>query len=382
MSNKILAIIPAAGVGERFLSNKPKQYAQIDNTNVIQKTVGTFINSSLVSKIIIPVNKDDKYIKEQEFFNHPKINIIEGGSTRAKSVLNALESIQLENYDYVLTHDVARPNIKESDIKLIIDSILNQDADCMFFYTPIKESIKQIIKGEEITANRKDFYIVQTPQISKSDKLYDALKEAIENSIDVPDESFVMESKGNKVLKILGNSTNIKITFPEDIELVNKFNTRTGTGFDLHTYRTGKGIILGGYLIDCNYSINAHSDGDVLLHSIADAILGAAALGDIGKFFSDKDEKNKDLDSKKIIEFCLNEISKLELEIYNIDATIICEEPKLNPIREEILESLSNILKIDKSKIGLKATTSEKIGIIGKNKAIAVQTAVNLKYKK
>ena len=84
-------------------------------------------------------NKDDKYIKEQEFFNHPKINIIEGGSTRAKSVLNALDSIQLENYDYVLTHDVARPNIKESDIKLIIDSILNQDADCMFFYTPIKK---------------------------------------------------------------------------------------------------------------------------------------------------------------------------------------------------------------------------------------------------
>ena len=117
------------------------------------------------------------------------------------------------------------------------------------------------------------------------------------------------------------------------------------------------------------------------MHSIADAILGAAALGDIGLFFPDNDQKNKDLDSKQIIELCLNEISKLDLEIYNIDATVICEEPKINPIREEIITSLASILQIDQAKIGLKATTSEKIGIIGKNKAIAVQTAVNLKYK-
>ena len=118
------------------------------------------------------------------------------------------------------------------------------------------------------------------------------------------------------------------------------------------------------------------------MHSIADAILGAAALGDIGLFFPDHDQKNKDLDSKQIIELCMNEISKLDLEIYNIDATIICEEPKINPIRKEILTSLASIFQIDQAKIGLKATTSEKIGIIGKNKAIAVQTAVNLKYKK
>ena len=171
------------------------------------------------------------------------------------------------------------------------------------------------------------------------------------------------------------------ISVRTNLELVNKFNTRTGTGFDLHTYQPGTGFILGGHFIDCDYSINAHSDGDVLLHSIADAILGAAALGDIGLFFPDNDQKNKDLDSKQIIELCMNEISKLDLEIYNIDATIICEEPKINPIRKEILTSLASIFQIDQAKIGLKATTSEKIGIIGKNKAIAVQTAVNLKYK-
>ena len=382
IKNNILAIIPAAGIGARFLSNMPKQYSSINETNIIQKTVSTFIHSYAISKIIIPVNKNDQYIKEQEFYKDPKIKIIQGGDTRAKSVLNALSCIDIKDYDHVLTHDVARPNIKGDDVNLIVETILSKKADCLYFYTPINESIKQISENKDITVDRDDFFIVQTPQICKIDKLYDALISAIDDSIDVPDESYAMERMGYKVLKILGNSSNIKVTFPEDLELVNKFNTRTGTGFDLHTYQTGTGFILGGHFIDCDYSINAHSDGDVLLHSIADAILGAAALGDIGLFFPDNDQKNKDLDSKQIIELCLNEISKLDLEIYNIDATVICEEPKIKPIREEILTSLASIFQIDQAKIGLKATTSEKIGIIGKNKAIAVQTAVNLKYKK
>ena len=138
---------------------------------------------------------------------------------------------------------------------------------------------------------------------------------------------------------------------------------------------------MGGCNIDCNYKIIAHSDGDVLLHSIADSILGASGIGDIGKYFSDQDEKNKNLDSTKIIRFCLDKLNELNLEIYNVDTVIICEEPKINPHRDNILKSLSLILEIPIDKIGLKATTSEKIGIIGKNKAIAVQSYVNLREK-
>ena len=133
--------------------------------------------------------------------------------------------------------------------------------------------------------------------------------------------------------------------------------------------------------INCDYKIIAHSDGDVLLHSIADSILGASGLGDIGKFFPDQDDINLNLDSSEIINFCLKELKNLNLEIYNVDATIICEEPKINPHRDNILKSLSSILKIPINKIGLKATTSEKIGIIGNNEAIAVQSLINLKDK-
>ena len=188
-----------------------------------------------------------------------------------------------------------------------------------------------------------------------------------------------MEHENYLVSKIEGKASNIKITHSRDLDLVKKFNARVGTGFDLHTYRAGQGFTIGGYFLECDYEIEAHSDGDVLLHSIADSILGAAALGDIGIFFSDKDPSNKGLDSKKIIDFCLEKINKMNLEIHNIDATIICESPKISPHREKIIESLSKIIKISKSNIGLKATTSEKIGIIGEHKAIAVQSLVNLK---
>jgi len=277
---------------------------------------------------------------------------------------------------------VARPNISEEDIRTLIEEIQNKGADCSFFYTPISESIKKISSKEDITLNKEDYYLVQTPQICNTEKLYTALKTCVKDGINIPDESFVMEKMNYVLTRIKGSSANIKVTYPADIDLLKKFNTRVGTGFDLHTYLPGNGFLLGGYFIECDHSINAHSDGDVLLHSIADAILGASALGDIGIFFADTDAANKNLDSKTIIDFCLEEISKLDLEIFNIDVTIICETPKISPSRQAILSSLSKILKIDQSNIGLKATTSEKIGIIGKNKARAVQTALNLITKK
>ena len=377
MSNKLIAIIPAAGIGQRFGKNRPKQYEYLDGRTVIEASVQPFLDCNSVAKIIIPVSESDPYISEQSFFNHPKIILIEGGKTRAESVRNALSLCEVKKFDYVITHDAARPNINEVDIINIYNEIIRSNSDCSIFYIPIVDSIKNI--QENLTKNKADYYLVQTPQISKIDKLKSALHSLISMGTDIPDESFAMESNDLMISRIQGRSSNIKITYKEDLELLKKFITRTGTGFDLHTYKPGKGILIGGYLLECEHEIEAHSDGDVLLHSIADSILGASALGDIGMFFSDKDESNKGLDSKNIIKFCLDKIKDLNLEIYNIDATIICESPKILPHRDAIIESLSRILNLPKSKIGLKATTAEKIGIIGHHKAIAVQSLVNLK---
>jgi len=372
--NSILAIIAAAGIGQRFDDDLPKQYFKINGNSIIENAVKPFIDSKYISKIVIAISDEDEFIKDQSFYNCEKIKYVSGGSTRQESIFNALNSVK-DNFEYVVTHDAARPNVCESDISRLYDDIAKSKSSCSYLYTPVYDSIRE----DDRTLDKSKFNLVQTPQICNFKDLKKSIQNCLDNNVDCPDESFAIEYSNLKLSKIKGVRSNIKVTEKADIEILNNFLTRSGVGFDLHKYEPGDGIILGGYKISCDYKTVAHSDGDVLLHSIADSILGAAGLGDIGMFFSDQDNKNKNLDSNIIIEYCLSELDKMSLEIYNIDTTIVCESPKINPHRGKILENLSDILKIPLSKIGLKATTSEKIGIIGNNEAISVQSIVNLK---
>ena len=372
--NSILAIIAAAGIGQRFDDDLPKQYFKINGNSIIENAVKPFIDSKYISKIVIAISDEDEFIKDQSFYNCEKIKYVSGGSTRQESIFNALNSVK-DNFEYVVTHDAARPNVCENDISRLCDDIVKSKSSCSYLYTPVYDSIRE----DDRTLDKSKFNLVQTPQICNFKDLKKSIQNCLDNNVDCPDESFAIEYSNLKLSKIKGVRSNIKVTEKADIEILNNFLTRSGVGFDLHKYEPGDGIILGGYKISCDYKTVAHSDGDVLLHSIADSILGAAGLGDIGMFFSDQDNKNKNLDSTIIIEYCLSELDKMGLEIYNIDTTIVCESPKINPHRGKILENLTDILKIPLSKIGLKATTSEKIGIIGNNEAISVQSIVNLK---
>ena len=375
---KILAVIPAAGIGHRFGEKKPKQYAQLNALSVIENTINELLKSKLIDKLIIVISEGDSYIKNQNFYKNKTIQLINGGSSRAESVNNALNHECANGYDYVLVHDAARPNFSYTIISKLLENLMESKSSGSFPYIPISDSLRSKELG---TVDKNEYFLAQTPQVCRFHDLKQSLQLCISDGVNVPDESFALEYSGFNVSRILGSRSNIKITYKDDLKLLSKFNTRTGTGFDVHRYQEGNGITLGGFKVPCEYSIIAHSDGDVLLHSIADSILGASALGDIGIFFSDQDINNKGLDSKKIIEFCLNKIESIGMEIYNIDSTIICEQPKINPFRDNILKSLSQILGIPESKIGLKATTAEKLGIIGKNKAISVQSLVNLKDK-
>ena len=376
--DSLLAIIAGAGTGSRFGSEIPKQYLMLNGKSVIEKAVEPFLCSEYVKKIIVLISENDSFINKQSFYSSNKIKFLQGGEMRSDSIMNAIKSVELDEYEYVITHDAARPNINEKDIEVLYSDIIVNNTFCSYFYTPVYDSIKKVGKKDK-TKDKNEYILVQTPQISKLKELTNAMNKCTESNIDIPDESFAIEHVGLKSSRIPGRRTNIKITEKHDFDLLNKFITRGGIGFDLHKYQEGSGIILGGYMLECDLQIIAHSDGDVLLHSIADSILGASGQGDIGKYFSDQDPKNEGIDSKKIIEFCLETIKNKDLEIHNIDATLICEEPKINPHRDSILKSLSKILKIPVDSIGLKATTSEQIGIIGKNKAIAVQSFVNLR---
>ena len=377
--NSLLVIIAAAGIGERFGKNLPKQYEKVNGNTIIEMAVKPFIDSIYVTKIIIAVADNDQHIKDQNFYNLENIEYVIGGSTRQESISNALDAAS-DQYEFVITHDAARPNIDEDVIFELYEDIIKSQSSCSYLYTPVYESIRGIDEQDK-TLDKNKFYLVQTPQISNFNDLKKSIKKCLDENIESPDESSAIEHSNLKLSKVKGSRSNIKVTEKEDVKILNKFLTRSGTGFDLHKYEPGNGIVLGGCKIDCNYKIVAHSDGDVLLHSIADSILGAAGIGDIGMFFSDKDDNNKGLDSSLIIEYCLDELKKLNLEIYNIDTTVICENPKINPFRDKILKKMSLLLQVPISRIGLKATTSEKIGIIGNNQAIAVQSLVNLKDK-
>ncbi len=377
--NSLLVIIAAAGSGQRFGGDTPKQYMQLNGKSVIENSVYPFLVSKYVKKVIIAISKNDEFIKKQDFYNSKKVEFVHGGDSRQDSIKNAL-ALDYKDYEFVITHDAVRPNISEADIANLYKDILNTNVSCSFLYTPVYDSIK-LVGENDITKDKDKFLLVQTPQICRLEDLRNSLNKCIEDEVECPDESYAIEYSNLSLSKVKGRRSNIKITEKSDLEMLNNFLCIGGIGFDLHRYENGDGIILGGCKIDCNYRIVAHSDGDVLLHSIADSILGATGSGDIGLFFSDKDPKNKNLDSRKIIDHCLNILDKKNLEIFNIDTTIICEYPKINPWREQILNKLSEILKISVSKIGLKATTSEQIGIIGENKAIAVQSLVNLREK-
>ncbi len=377
--NNVLAVIAAAGIGKRFGNEIPKQYLKINGNTVIERAVKPFLESKHISEIIISVSQDDNFIQDQNFYSCKKIKYVFGGITRQESINNALHAVD-KKYKYVVTHDAARPNVTNKDISKLYEDITSSKTSCSFLYTQIYDSIKEV-KSTDKTKDKDKFYLVQTPQICIFKDLKASLKKCIDENISCPDESFAIEYAGFSSSKVLGSRLNIKITEPDDLKMLNNFLVRSGIGFDLHRYEAGTEIILGGHKIKCEYKIVAHSDGDVLLHSIADSILGAAALGDIGTFFSDKDDKNKNLDSSHIIKFCLDQLERLKLEIFNIDTTIICEKPIISPHRDKILKNLSSLLHIPISSIGLKATTSEKLGIIGENKAIAVQSLVNLKEK-
>ena len=377
--NSLLAIIAAAGSGKRFGVKTPKQYMQLNGKSVIESSVYPFLVSKYVKKVIIAISENDEFIEKQDFYNSKKVEFVHGGDSRQDSIKNALD-LDIKDFEYVITHDAARPNVYEEDIINLYKDILNTNVSCSFLYTPVYDSIKFIGK-KDTTKDKNKFFLVQTPQICKQKDLRSSLYKCIQDEVKCPDESFAIEYSNLSLSKVKGRRSNIKITEIDDLEIMNNFLNRSGIGFDLHRFEDGNGIILGGCKIDCNYRIVAHSDGDILLHSIADSILGAAGSGDIGLFFSDQDKKNKNLDSQKIIDYCIDVLNKKNLEIFNIDTTIICEYPKINPFREQILSKLSEILKIPVSKIGLKATTSEQIGIIGENKAIAVQSLVNLKEK-
>ena len=376
--DNIVVIIPAAGSGSRFGGSTPKQFLNIGDETVLEKSVNLFLEISDIKEVIVAINADEDLIKSQSFYENPRAKVVSGGSSRSESVFNALAAVD-ETVEIVAVHDAVRPWVKKNHFEDLLAQLCNDESvQGVFPVIPVTDSLRMKKGDETIPVDRENFLHVQTPQIFYRKSLQIALDKLKKENLHLSDESQAMEHAGFKVLAAPGERSNIKITYAEDLP---RFGTdfRIGRGVDFHRFQPGDGLTLGNVFIDCKLSIVAHSDGDIVLHAISDALLGAAGLRDIGYYFPDTNEENKNLSSVKIIEKALGLLKKEGLQPKNIDFVIVCEQPTIGPYVDQIKKSLGVILSIEESFIGVKATTTEKMGVIGDGNGIAVYAIASLK---
>ena len=359
-------IILASGQSKRFNSNKPKQFIIYKNQALFKHSIEKAIKSKLFKKIILVIN-NKKNIKEK----FPKnVLVIKGGKERSDSSLIALKYIKKFKPNNVLIHDAARPNFTIKLLKNLIKELKNNKAVIPGINS--KDSVKYKVKNQLFNLNRNNLILTQTPQAFKFKDLYSL---SINQKNKVTDEATLFIENNLKIKFIKGENLNSKITFIEDLTYKKIFY---GIGFDIHRLIKGKKLYLGGIKIPFHSGLKGHSDGDVIIHSVIDSILGAMRKKDIGTYFPDYLKKFKNIRSPKMLKLIIEILNKNNFYINNLDINLICEKPKVSQYRDNIILSLSNLLKIDKELINLKGKTVEKLGLIGREKAIACEVICSI----
>ena len=321
---------------------------------------------------MLVVNKKHKaHIKK---LNIKDIKIIIGGNTRAESAYNALNSIKSNNIKNVIVHDAARPNFSLKLLDRLCKEVKSND--CVIPAIQTTDSIKQ--KSSNIITNlkRENIYLIQTPQAFNYKKLY---KLQNEKSIEITDDANLFVRAGKKIKIIKGEFSNNKITVNSDIKINNLI--KFGLGFDVHRLVPNKKLYLGGIIIPSPIGTLGHSDGDPVLHAVTDAILGACSMGDIGEKFSDKNKKFKNIRSTILLSKIIEQIKIKNFIINNMDINIITQKPKIQKYKKKITDCLAKICGIHHSQINIKGKTTEKLGVIGNEKAIACEVIASvIKY--
>ena len=359
-------IILASGQSKRFNSKRPKQFISYKNKALFEHSVDKAISSKLFKKIILVVN-DKKQIKQK----YPKnVSIIKGGKERSDSSLIALKYIKKFKPNNVLIHDAARPDFSIKLLKKLINSLKKNKASIPVINS--KDSIKYKVKNQLFNLNKNNSYLTQTPQAFKFNNLYNL---SINQKNKIQDEATLFIENNLGIKFINGENFNNKITFKDDIQ---QNKTYFGIGFDIHRLIKGKKLYLGGIKIPFRSGLKGHSDGDVILHAVIDGLLGAMRKKDIGTFFPDNKNKFKNIRSPKMLKPIVEILNENNFYINNLDINLICEKPKVSKYRDKIIKSLSNLLNLDKELINLKGKTVEKLGLIGKEEAIACEVICSI----
>ena len=371
-------ILLAAGKSNRFKSKVPKPYHKLGGKTLLEISLSKFRQFKEIKKIAVVINKNHKkYLSSTKIKN---IKIIHGGSSRSKSTFNALKFfIKHKKTKKVLIHDAARPNFSSKLIKRIISN--SNKFHAVIPILKIQDALKEKRNNYFYNKKRDNFFITQTPQLFNLKQIFN-LHKLEENRYN--DDDLSLFKNFNKLKLISGEKRNFKITDQDDFKNLKnflKFNSHVGIGFDVHRLVPKKPLYLGGLRIPSKLGTLGHSDGDPLLHAITDAILGACQKGDIGTIFSDKNKKFKNIRSEILLKKIINEISLRNFFINNIDVNIIVQKPRLGKYKKKLLLNISKLCRISSDKINIKAKTTEKLGVIGKEKAIAAEVILSvIKY--
>ena len=371
-------IILGSGDSKRFGSQKSKLFFKVNGLPIINYTLKKFQSTFSKEDIYITIPKKitkKERVYLQEFSGN---SLIKGGSSRTQSLKNAIRQLDLNKYQYLIIHDAARPNVSNNLVKKIKTLLVNSKYDAVIPYTKITDTLK--IKNKKIykTVDRDNYINTQTPQ---GIKIKDLLRQINSKSKLQTDDASIIELNDKSKIKYLeGNKNNIKITDKTDIDLFKTYlskKIKVGNGFDIHKLKPGKELSLGGLKIKSNYTAIGHSDGDVILHSLIDAFLGTKSKGDIGKYFPTL-KKYKDISSNILFNTNKKNIKFEEIEINNIDITIICQAIRLEKYKNKIKNNISKLCNCSSEIINVKAKTADNVGTIGKSKAIACWITVTI----
>jgi 2-C-methyl-D-erythritol 4-phosphate cytidylyltransferase / 2-C-methyl-D-erythritol 2,4-cyclodiphosphate synthase len=372
---RVAAILVAAGSGSRFGTEVPKQFLTIAGKPVIRHAA-----DALAAHVSLLQPVGDAALIATALEGVPGcLPAIEGGATRQDSVRAGLEALAIHAPDFVLVHDAARPIIPKGTIPALLAAL--EESTGAIPAAPVADTLKRVVRGVITeTVPRAALFRAQTPQAFRFSILLNAHRRGLTGATD---DASLIEAAGEAVEVVPGSDDNIKLTYPEDLVRLERIMAtasvvRVGTGFDVHAFGPARPLLLCGIAVPHDRGLAGHSDADVGIHALCDAIYGALADGDIGRHFPPTEATWKDADSARFLVHAAGRIAERGARLVNADVTLICERPKITPHAPAMIARLTSLLGVDPGCISVKATTTERLGFTGRGEGIAAQAVVSI----
>ena len=386
MGPSVAAVVVAAGRGLRAGGNLPKQYRELAGEPVLRSSLSLFSWHGQIGAVQAVIHPDDRGSYEAAAKGLRLLAPVAGGATRQASVRAGLEALSARAPDIVLVHDAARPFCSAELVSRAI--VACGETGAALPALEVTDTIKRVDAGGHVadTIDRAQLRAVQTPQAFAFSALLKAHHRAAkEGRGDFTDDAALAEWAGIKVATFAGESGNVKLTTDEDFakaearRIASLADLRLGNGFDVHAFGEGDHVWLGGIKIPHDRGLTGHSDADVALHALVDAILGALADGDIGKHFSPNDPRWRGASSDQFLKFAVERVAKRGGRIAHLDLTIVCEAPRIGPHRDAMRKRIAEIADMSIERVAVKATTSEQLGFTGRKEGIVAMATATVR---